>query len=352
MSTPPPYEVAYAVTYSSASDSFVFTFSSYYPICSVPRVGFTCLQNQAIVNGVTFYSVIGPAGVITDGVTVRWDLCSAPSGSVSATALYTAILALYTGGGGGTVTSVTAGTGLTATGTANAPVLNITNVGTAGTTTLAKIVTNAQGQVTSATAGTAADINAALGYTAANVAAVVNTITAGTNITLGGTATNRVINATGAGVTSVIGGNRIAIGGSGANPVVNYDASPDCVIQSPNSATLTASFVPVPITILGGGWTQTTANSVTYNGPNAFFFCTVSARLQVTGLSAVAHVSLAINGLVEQSFEVSSTESQKVLTFSQLVLVPTGSTIQLQAKCDTASFCYLLDNNCLFTRMG
>jgi len=252
MTTPPPYAVAYSAAYNAGSDSYQFTFSSYYPIVSVPRVDFSYVDNVSVPGVVTFFSSINTS----NGVTVAWDLCSSPVGT-SAADLYNKILALYTGGGGGgtvtsvtggtgitvtgtatdpvvnnagvigvtagtnitlggtaanpvinatgggggTVTSVTAGTGLTDTGTATDPVLNIADTGAgAGSTTLSSLTRNAQGQVTAAANGTGAQINAALGYTAANVAAVVNTITAGTGITLGGTATNRIINAT---VTSI-----------------------------------------------------------------------------------------------------------------------------------------------------
>ncbi|MCX6106001.1 MAG: hypothetical protein NTY08_09245 [Proteobacteria bacterium] len=61
-----------------------------------------------------------------------------------------------TGAGGGTVTSLTAGAGLTGGTITNSGTIGLANVGTAGT--YAKVVTDAQGRVTSGTSLTAADI--------------------------------------------------------------------------------------------------------------------------------------------------------------------------------------------------
>lgn len=244
MAPPPPYTLSFAVTYNASADAFVFALASYYPPVAVPRVGFSYVENAAIPDGVTFLSTASTE----NGITVAWNFCSSPVGT-SALDLYTKILALYTGGGGGTVTSVTAGTGITVTGTAtdpvvnnagvlgvtagtnitlggtaanpiiNAagggggtvtsvtagtgltdtgtatdPVLNIANTGSgAGSTTLSALTRNAQGQITSAANGTGAQINAALGYTAANAAAVVNSITAGGHAVVSGTATNPIV---------------------------------------------------------------------------------------------------------------------------------------------------------------
>jgi len=92
---PAPYSVAYAVTYDSASDSNHFTFTSYYPVVSVPRVGFSYVVNQSLSNVVTFFSTLNN----TNGITVAWNLCSNPVAS-SASDLFDQILALYPGGGG------------------------------------------------------------------------------------------------------------------------------------------------------------------------------------------------------------------------------------------------------------
>jgi len=79
------------------------------------------------------------------------------------------------------VASVSAGTGITIGGTATAPSVAITNVGTAGTYAYpTSVQTNAQGQVSAITAGSAP----------------VASVSAGSNITITGTATNPIINAT------------------------------------------------------------------------------------------------------------------------------------------------------------
>ena len=61
-----------------------------------------------------------------------------------------------TGAGGGTVTSITAGAGLTGGTVTNSGTIGLANVGTAGT--YAKVVTDAQGRVTSGTSLAAADL--------------------------------------------------------------------------------------------------------------------------------------------------------------------------------------------------
>jgi hypothetical protein len=59
------------------------------------------------------------------------------------------------------VVSVNAGTGITITGPPSTPIVNVANVGTAGTfTNPASITTNAQGQITSITSGTAGSFGA------------------------------------------------------------------------------------------------------------------------------------------------------------------------------------------------
>lgn len=125
---PPPYTLNYAVTYSSTTDSFVFTFASTYSPISIERVHFTYFVNSSIPNGVTFYSELSSECEINDGLTVSWSLCTAPSGAVSALDLYNKILALYTGGGG-SVAAVTGTSPVVITGTSTNPnVTVLTNV--------------------------------------------------------------------------------------------------------------------------------------------------------------------------------------------------------------------------------
>lgn len=66
--------------------------------------------------------------------------------------------ATVSAGGGGTITEVAAGTGLTGGGTTGSVTLNLNNVGTAGTYT--KVTTDAQGRVTTGTNLVASDIPA------------------------------------------------------------------------------------------------------------------------------------------------------------------------------------------------
>lgn len=225
------YTTQFAVVYSAATDSFDFIFATYFSTISVPRVGFVWKPNLSLTNAMTFYSQPLYNNTVSNGITVAWPLCTAPVSS-SAQDLYDNIVALYTGGGGGTVTSVTAGTGITMTGTATDPIVN--NAGvlsvTAGTNvtlggTAANPIINASGggggTVNSITAGT----GIAVGGTA-TVPIVSNTgvigITAGTNVTLGGTAANPIINASGGGgVASVTAGGHAVVTGTLTNPIVD-----------------------------------------------------------------------------------------------------------------------------------
>ena len=114
----PLYNQNYSVVYNASSDSFVFTFSGG-GIYAVERVHFTYLVNSSITNGVTFYSELSDYCEINDGITCRWDRCTAPVG-ISAADLYAKILALYTGMSG-VVNSVTGTSPVVITGSAANP---------------------------------------------------------------------------------------------------------------------------------------------------------------------------------------------------------------------------------------
>lgn len=203
---PSSYTTPYSVTYSSVTDTFDFIFNVVFSTVSIPRVGMTYKPNLSLTDAMTFYSQPLYNNTVCNGVTVSWALCTSPT-ATSAQDLFDQVVALYTGGGGGTVTSVGAGTGISMTGTSSNPIVNIANTGVGtGSTTLSAVTRNAQGQITAISDGTGAQINTALGYTAADVANVVNSITAGTGVTLGGTATNPVINASGGGGGVPVGG--------------------------------------------------------------------------------------------------------------------------------------------------
>ena len=221
---PSSYTTPYSVTYSSVTDTFDFIFNVVFSTVSIPRVGMTYKPNLSLTDAMTFYSQPLYNNTVCNGVTVSWALCTSPT-ATSAQDLFDQVVALYTGGGGGTVTSVGAGTGISMTGTSSNPIVNIANTGVGtGSTTLSAVTRNAQGQITAISDGTGAQINTALGYTAADVANVVNSITAGTGVTLGGTATNPVINASGGGGGVPVGGApRVPDGGGVAAEALGSD---------------------------------------------------------------------------------------------------------------------------------
>lgn len=360
------YTTQFAVVYSAATDSFDFIFATYFSTISVPRVGFVWKPNLSLTNAMTLYSQPLYNNTVSNGITVAWPLCTAPVSS-SAQDLYDNIVALYTGGGGGTVTSVTAGTGITMTGTATDPIVNnagvlsvtagtnvtlggtaanpiinatgggggsvnsvtagtgLTDTGTAtdpvlniadtgsgaGSTTLSSLTRNAQGQITSAANGTGAQINAALGYTAANAAAVVNSITAGTGIAVGGTATVPVVSNTG--VISVTAGTNVTIGGTAANPIINASggggvASVTAGGHAVVTGTLTNPIVDVKTPLFavlyaGGGSFTTGAGGAPasiyshFEGGN-IAFTSSSSGWQYTGTPTLS-VEFEVSGIVQ-----------------------------------------------------
>jgi hypothetical protein len=114
------------------------------------------------------------------------------------------------GGGGGSsgVQTITAGTNITLTGTATNPTINST-AGSSG--------------VSSITADSGIAVNQSTGAVVIKNTGV-NTITAGTNITLTGSATDRIISASFSGVQSVSAGTNTTITGTATNPIINATA--------------------------------------------------------------------------------------------------------------------------------
>ena len=140
------------------------------------------------------------------------------------------------------VTSVTAGTGLSNSGTATNPVLNLTAVGTANTYAYpASLTTDSTGRITVATAGTApiTSVSAGTGIavTAGTTPTVSNTgllgltaVNQGANITITGTSTAPIISAAGGGggtVTTVNGGTGIQVNNNTTTPGVSLNFAPD-----------------------------------------------------------------------------------------------------------------------------
>jgi len=165
------------------------------------------------------------------------------------------------GGGGGSVNSVTAGTGITVTGTGADPVINNSGVleATAGTgISLSGTKTNytiANTGIISVTAGTGlTSTQVTPGNPTLNNDGVLQ-LTAGSNIVISGTKANYTISSTGGGgggsVNSVTAGTGITVSGTGADPVVNNDG----VLQltAGSGIQITGTKTNYTITNTGGG---------------------------------------------------------------------------------------------------
>jgi hypothetical protein len=164
--------------------------------------------------------------------------------------------------GGSSVVTITGGPGISVTGIPSAPIINNTGVltltagsnVTLGGTTQNPVInsTSGGGTVTDVTAGTG--INVASGTT---TPVVTNTgvlaLTAGTGITLGGTAQNPVINAPGGGgtVTDVTAGTGISVATGTTTPVVTNTGVTGLIAGV--GISITGSTGNITITNTGGG---------------------------------------------------------------------------------------------------
>jgi hypothetical protein len=109
------------------------------------------------------------------------------------------------GGGSSGVQSITAGTNITLGGTATDPIINST--------------ASASG-VSSITAGAGIKVNQTTGAVIVQNTGV-NTITAGTNVSITGSATDAIISASFSGVQSISAGTNTTITGTATNPIIN-----------------------------------------------------------------------------------------------------------------------------------
>jgi len=100
-----------------------------------------------------------------------------------------------------------------------------TNITLGGTATDPIINSTATTGVASITAGTGVSVNQSTGAVTVQNTGVI-TLTAGTNVSLTGTATNPVVNASFSGVQSVSAGTDCVITGTATNPIINLSPSP------------------------------------------------------------------------------------------------------------------------------
>jgi len=100
-----------------------------------------------------------------------------------------------------------------------------TNITLGGTATDPIINSTATTGVASITAGTGVSVNQSTGAVTVQNTGVI-TLTAGTNVSLTGTATNPVVNASFSGVQSISAGTNTTITGTATNPIINLSPSP------------------------------------------------------------------------------------------------------------------------------
>jgi hypothetical protein len=180
---------------------------------------------------------------------------------------------------GSGVQSVVAGTNVTITGSPSNPVINST-AGASG--------------VSSLSAGSGISVSSSTGaITVVNTG--VNTLTAGTNITLTGSATNPIVSVTSVGVQTVTAGSNVTITGTSTNPIIN--ATPTSVVSNGAVSNLNFLFdtIGTPLTI--------PANQI----GNAFCYCnTVGANAQtlylpnVTALTTQFGANAVVNFFIGQ----------------------------------------------------
>lgn len=246
-------------------------------------------------------NIFGANGTFTGTLT-------APTPSAASNDTTVATTAWVKTNAAGTVTSVSAGTGITMTGTAAAPVVNVSNTVTAGgptgaAATVPVITYNAQGQLTAVT--TAAITPAAIGAQPAGT--YVTSVTAGAGITVGGTAT----------APSVAITNAITAGGPTGSatvvPIVTYNAQG--LLTAVTSATITPAIgsitglgagvstflaTPTSANLLGAVSDETGTGALVFAGSPALTGTptapTATVGTNTTQLATTAFVATAIAG--------------------------------------------------------
>jgi hypothetical protein len=213
------------------------------------------------------------------------------AGSYTATNLTVTAQGLITLASNGTVVqSITAGTGISLGGSVSVPIINIANTTvTAGSYTYASITVNAQGQLTSASSGTA-----------------VATVTAGTGISLTGTATNPTINIANTTVTS----------GSYTYASITVNAQGQLTAASSGTTAVTSITAGTGISITGPATSPTIniANTTITAGSYTNASITVNAQGQLT--SATSGTSPVVSVTAGTGISITGTSTNPIINIA------------------------------------
>ena len=186
------------------------------------------------------------------------------------------------GGGGGVVSSVSAGTGISITGTPTNPVVNQTLVGTAGTYAYpASITTDNTGRISAATAGTAPvlSVSAGIGMSISgpaqtptiNNAGIVSVVAgSGIGVAIGPPETATVSNT---GVLALTAGTGVSITGSPANYTISATGSGGTLtgIGAGTNISVDNTNPAVPVVSSSSAFNgKVSTSSLTYNLANPF----------------------------------------------------------------------------------